>query len=212
MPSFLCPRCGRKFKTNTSLLQHINQPSSSCLTHFEERINFASALQTGPITAELSKPQSTSDKNNDIAQDPFEPPSLMDTAEDTPSALPHPSSSRNLREEPNPFRINYHPTSGKCYGRGETFMDQFDKDGFADSRAKGQLYYPFASRDEWELASFLLQSNLSMASIDSFLKLELVSYTSRIVRVYLILTTNFVKIGERNWTFLPDIKGPTKSC
>jgi hypothetical protein len=37
------------------------------------------------------------------------------------------------------------------------------------------LYYPFASRDEWELAAFLLRSDLSLASIDSFLSLKLVS-------------------------------------
>ncbi|KAF9040949.1 hypothetical protein BJ165DRAFT_1327183, partial [Panaeolus papilionaceus] len=34
-------------------------------------------------------------------------------------------------------------------------------------------YYPFLTRDEWELASFLLQSGMSLAKIDQFLKLEL---------------------------------------
>jgi len=41
-----------------------------------------------------------------------------------------------------------------------------------------QLYYPFASQDEWDLASFLLHSNLSMASIDKFLNLGMVSVPS----------------------------------
>ncbi|KAF8800937.1 hypothetical protein BYT27DRAFT_7227077 [Phlegmacium glaucopus] len=39
---------------------------------------------------------------------------------------------------------------------------------------KGHLYYPFTLRDEWELASFLLCSRLSMAAVDHFLKLKLV--------------------------------------
>ena len=45
---------------------------------------------------------------------------------------------------------------------------------------KRHLYYPFAARDEWELVSFLLHSHLSMAAMDHFLKLKLVSYTSEI--------------------------------
>ncbi|KAJ3904129.1 hypothetical protein F5879DRAFT_1010080 [Lentinula edodes] len=36
------------------------------------------------------------------------------------------------------------------------------------------LYYPFASRPEWETASFLLNSSLSMQEIDIYLKLDLV--------------------------------------
>ncbi|KAJ3847453.1 hypothetical protein EV368DRAFT_28879, partial [Lentinula lateritia] len=34
-------------------------------------------------------------------------------------------------------------------------------------------YYPFASRPEWETASFLLNSSLSMQEIDIYLKLDL---------------------------------------
>jgi hypothetical protein len=55
-------------------------------------------------------------------------------------------------------------------------MDRCDKDRFTEMR-KGHLYYPFASRDEWELASFLLRSSLSMAAVDRLLKLKLVGYT-----------------------------------
>jgi hypothetical protein len=58
-------------------------------------------------------------------------------------------------------------------------MDKFAKDQFAEARNQGLLYYPFATRDGWELASFLLWSNLSMNVIDHFLKLKLVSYPLR---------------------------------
>jgi hypothetical protein len=75
--------------------------------------------------------------------------------------------------------IKQHPTSSRVYGSGEMFMDQFNKDKFAEARNQGLLYYPFATRDKWELASFLLWSNLSMNAIDHFLKLELVSYPLR---------------------------------
>ena len=53
-------------------------------------------------------------------------------------------------------------------------MDEFDRDDHATMREEN-LYYPWASRQEWELASFLLRSSLSMAAIDQFLSLDLVS-------------------------------------
>ncbi|KAG2047311.1 hypothetical protein BDR06DRAFT_897683 [Suillus hirtellus] len=37
-------------------------------------------------------------------------------------------------------------------------------------------YYPFSGWKEWEVASWLLHSGLSMAKIDSFLSLEMVSF------------------------------------
>jgi hypothetical protein len=143
----------------------MNQPFSSCLTHFEECINIATTLQSGPNISE----------SDDMGQQNFELPDFMDTADDyfVPS-LPA-STSENPEDTRNPFTIKKHPTSGSVYGRGETLMDQCDKDKFTERR-KENLYYPFASRDEWELASFLLHSRLSMAAVDRFLKLELVSY------------------------------------
>jgi hypothetical protein len=145
----------------------MNQPISSCLTHYEECINIATTLQvqSGPAISE----------SDDIDQQSFEPPDFMDTAEDYfASSLPA-STSPNPEDGRNPFNIKKHPSSGSVYGRGETFMDQCEKDEFTERR-KAHLYYPFASRDEWELASFLLRSPLSMAAVDRFLKLELVSY------------------------------------
>jgi hypothetical protein len=168
MPSVRCPRCGKKYKDQTSLLQHMNQPISSCLTHYEERINLATALQSDPPISE----------SDDIDQQSFEPPHFMDTSEDYSHSSLSSSASKNPEDKQNPFNIKKHPTSGSVYGRGETFMDQCNKDRFTEMR-KGHLYYPFASRDEWELASFLLRSNLSMAAVDRFLKLQLVSYASK---------------------------------
>jgi hypothetical protein len=53
-------------------------------------------------------------------------------------------------------------------------MDIFDEDSHASKR-ENNVYYPFASADEWELASFLVKSGLSISAIDEFLKLQLVS-------------------------------------
>lgn len=63
--------------------------------------------------------------------------------------------------------------ASKTYGKGTTFMAQFDYDRFAKERTEN-LYYPFASKEEWELASFLLCSSLSMHAIDKFLASDMV--------------------------------------
>ena len=73
-----------------------------------------------------------------------------------------------------PF-VEYYPRAAKVEGQAKTFMDIFHDDEHASKRANN-LYYPFASAKEWEVASFLLKSGLSMANIDEFLRLELVSY------------------------------------
>jgi hypothetical protein len=71
-----------------------------------------------------------------------------------------------------PF-IEEYQGAAKEYGMGTTFMEDFDCDQYAGERIEN-LHYPFASRDEWEFAAFLLHSDLSMASINSLLLLNLV--------------------------------------
>ena len=63
--------------------------------------------------------------------------------------------------------------ASKTYGKGTTFIEQFNYDQFANE-CTVNLYYPFASREEWEFASSLLCSSLSMYAIDTFLTLDLV--------------------------------------
>jgi hypothetical protein len=72
------------------------------------------------------------------------------------------------------FHIEYYPGAAEIKSKEKTFMDIFDNDEHASKRCSN-LYYPFASAKEWEVASFLLKSGLSMTKIDEFLKLELVS-------------------------------------
>jgi len=48
------------------------------------------------------------------------------------------------------------------------------------------LYYPFVSQPEWELASFLLKSGLSMVATDKFLKLQIVSSGVPLLNIWLI--------------------------
>lgn len=87
-------------------------------------------------------------------------------------------SSSGEEAAPHPeYYTEVYPGAAQTYGKGPTFMDAFDGDRYAAMR-EDNLYYPWASQPEWELASFLLRSSLSMAAIDQFLSLKLVSQHS----------------------------------
>ncbi|KAG0698460.1 hypothetical protein DFH29DRAFT_780694, partial [Suillus ampliporus] len=68
---------------------------------------------------------------------------------------------------------DWHPEPSQTYGRGYTFLDLFHSDENSVYRAANH-YYPFSGRKDWEVASWLLRSGLSMAKIDSFLSLEMI--------------------------------------
>lgn len=77
--------------------------------------------------------------------------------------------------------------AGQTHGRGETFMDQFDKDRSAEQQ-RTNIFYPFESKEDWELASRLLCSSLSMAYMDEFFSLQLVSCSFSTSRLFNDLT------------------------
>ena len=67
--------------------------------------------------------------------------------------------------------VEEYMSAAKTYGVVTTFLGLFNGEKYA----KEHIYYPFVSREEWELAAFLLCSNLSMLVLRSvpFLGLQL---------------------------------------
>jgi len=110
----------------------------------------------------------------------------MDSPPQTPSSLPEVDMEivDNIDQPPQPqqeaitvlpsFHTEFFLGSSKVFGNGETYLDLFNEDEYADAR-QTNLHYPFASQPEWELASFLLKSDMSRVAVDQFLKLQLVS-------------------------------------
>ena len=88
--------------------------------------------------------------------------------------------------------VDEYKGAAKEYGTGTTFMDEFDCDQYAGEHTKN-LYYSFTLRDEWEFATSLLCSDLSMASIDSLLLLNLVSVACNFGHTYSYLCSAQVK-------------------
>ncbi|KAF9237842.1 hypothetical protein BU15DRAFT_62863 [Melanogaster broomeanus] len=72
-----------------------------------------------------------------------------------------------------PGSVEYFPGAAEVLAPGETFLDRFELDPYSAQRNLN-VYYPFASTADWDIAKFLLQSPMSMAQIDQFLKIELI--------------------------------------
>lgn len=69
--------------------------------------------------------------------------------------------------------VDPYPNARKVKGRGQTFLDHFKLDRFLDNH-KLNLYYLFSTLEDWQMANFLLTSQLSMRAIDDFLSLTFV--------------------------------------
>ncbi|KAG1742087.1 hypothetical protein EDD22DRAFT_958955 [Suillus occidentalis] len=98
---------------------------------------------------------------------------LVGLESDLPGLVEEPLGSQAL-EKP---CVKCFRNAAKVYQRDQTFQDRFNMDPYT-AYQKDNLYYPFASCQDWELRSFLLCSSLSMAAIDEFLGLELVKAIS----------------------------------
>ncbi|KJA12854.1 hypothetical protein HYPSUDRAFT_152210 [Hypholoma sublateritium FD-334 SS-4] len=172
MPN-LCPRCKKRFKNESDVLNHMNQPYSRCRMRFEHLLNTSLRKRAHPTTtAQHSNVQPNPTESHSTAPDdsPLDDNEPRSPDTDTSSIR---ESDGDTRQDPSYYHILEYPGSAKVFGPGINFMDKFDQDQYASERRE-HLYYPFASRDEWEFASYLLRSSLSMAAIDKLLKLELI--------------------------------------
>ena len=70
--------------------------------------------------------------------------------------------------------VEYHLCAPQVFPGGRTFMDDFFANKYRSLRHEN-LFYPFALGADWQLGSWLLCSGFSMAAIDNFLSLDLVS-------------------------------------
>ena len=167
-----CPDCGRRFANETWVLQHLNQPSIACGSWINELSRFHHHLPT-PRNHSPVEPEHLPSRSYDRFF-------ASETANDHQGENDDPSLYYPHQDPTMPV-IDYHPNTPSVHPGGTVFMDQFFNDQYATLRQEN-LYYPFASRTDWQLASWLLRSRLSMAAIDDFLSLELVSLLFSLVR------------------------------
>ena len=175
-----CPRCGKRFGNEARVLQHMNQPSSACSAFLNDisrptvsQLLLSQAIPKLPIIHDARR-ACTSEAVNDMQMefDDFPYDDRMDVHDmlnDTQESDLQPTGTTS------PGNVEHFPGASQSYPGSKTFMDQFFSDKHSELR-KENLFYPFASQEDWQVASWLLHSRLSMAAIDSFLSLDLVSY------------------------------------
>jgi len=171
-----CPRCGKRCKSDEKVIRHLNQPRSSCANLIDDLISISAPFDD-------FRPGQAEDSDEDSDTESFAGDGITEGVtddinmdqQDFDIAMGQQDLGFVDNEEGSAYREEY-PTAARVWGKGETFMEKFNQDRFAHEREKN-MYYPFASKDDWEMASFLLRSGLSMALIDDFLSLQLVHAT-----------------------------------
>ena len=150
----------------------MNNPASQCILFLDELVKLSEAVGSSQDNDSERQPESC------VVQED----SSMNEPHDYSDMVPRPGQENSplnqwfsdaARASTDDYFVEAYPNASQVYGRGETFMEVFDADVNAENR-KDNLYYPFASRQEWQMASFLLRSSLSITAVDEFLSLELV--------------------------------------
>ena len=145
----------------------------ACYSHFKEVADLTNEL-------EICKNRCTRNKNANNVQ----LTNLGSEMDVDATFTEHDDLGGDDRRMDDELFVEEYEGAAKEYGSGMTFIDEFNHDQFAGEHIDN-LYYPFTSRDKWEFAAFLLCSDLSMASIDSLLLLNLVSVTCNFDRTYI---------------------------
>jgi len=118
--------------------------------------------------------------------------------DDTSSAL-----SGGLRRE-------FHPSPSLHIPGGRNLLQQIDvSDKYASVRAvRADIHYPFASREEWQLAKWLASAPLSRTETDRFLHLD---YVSLPLRRYILMILIPSVSGSATSPIIQNCKRFTKS-
>lgn len=152
-----CPRCGKGFKSVSHVLMHLSK-SSVCGDAW-----FTSNQLPADTEEMISKPG--------FQADTWEAPRELE--DPLPSPMSPPIATGSDDSAPIYYTETF-PGAGATKGRGQSFMDGFDADQFADQR-QSNPFYPFAKESEWQTSSWLLRSGISTRAIDEFFTLPIVS-------------------------------------
>ena len=153
------------------MLSHINQPLGSCNSYVASQASLLEELaQYNQLKHIDSNVNTMPSPEDDFSVYPsYKSNHDMDLNGATTN---HGVDDSNVPSSPS---FEKYIGAVRSYESGNTFMDKFNSDEYVSACIQN-LYYPFDSKDEWELASFLLLSNLSQLSINKLLLLALVSF------------------------------------
>lgn len=223
-----CPSCKKKFLNEQRVLQHFNNRRSTCIHWLDQmkRLTIAGDSRASDFhkkyRAALGHTVQARQQATATADSDGQPSRLHHNLSTTGSGHTEHASDEDWEDEwlndgptstecdnlPNPSSrstppqscptVDHFPGAAEIYGEGPNIMDDFDADTYAEER-KENLYYPFASEDEWDVASFLLRSHLTVKELDNFFSLNLVSniYSTVVFKI-----PNQLFLGPENGSFI----------
>ena len=186
-----CPSCWKGgFKDQHAVTMHMSQPTSGCNMWVNDLVSIQESLVPPQVLSSVGNIRSDGDAVSNLVP--------MDLDEELNSVLDPfttaddhhwQSSAQSYGSQCDGFYSERFEGAARSFRGGTTFMDKFNRDQFSDIR-KSNLYYPFASRSEWELALWLLHVGLSMRALDSFLLLPIVRPSSSLSMAIIDLYTS----------------------
>jgi len=183
---FICIACGHGLRTRSGLARHIGLvPYCRKIVHSAEILSEANIQPLAPSPNrrrnipisdlnrvnihELSENQRNAADRMDLT--PFSAPThaeIPGTQQSTEVA--EESSSADNIDQISPTEDAYRH-AGKVYGQGVTLFEMLER---AHNQHGLQPWYPWASFQEWEMASWMIQCGASQSELDKMLNLDLV--------------------------------------
>ena len=192
MPTVRCPHCNTSKPTQKAINQHV-QLTPACKKAYNEQLTAIRGSPSPRLSRKRkerspSPPADILDDGDDTGMqvaDDFTPPvdpvpvqsqskrTRIEEVEDEDNA-PRPRYTRFVKPYPRPVATPIRKGKTKF----ETLLERQTADG-------KQPWEPFASKDEWQLATWLM-ANVGQTSTDEYLKLPIVS--SRSMSIIFLLT------------------------
>ncbi|KAG6374246.1 hypothetical protein JVT61DRAFT_4259 [Boletus reticuloceps] len=189
----MCTAIRRSRLANRGIAAHLAQKTSKCnswergpvalpvwdATEEYSSTEYTASLPSLPSSRRLDFPPVPDDGDFDMAFLPDPPDAMNIFAEDQPDgeqgdSQPSAAASAAFLTSLGLGRqVQFFRNARRVYNVGQTFLDRFAMDAYS-SHHRSNIYYPFATHDDWQMANYLLQSHLSMAKIDEYLKLNLI--------------------------------------
>lgn len=158
-----CRSCSKIFKRAADLKQHVKAPNGRCQPAFYVR----------PVRRRASRPIPAEEEwtDEEWAEEDDDTMDVVDDDADDDDERYYPEMDVDgPPAEANSYR-EYFPGAAMAADGGETFLNKFHADEHADKR-RIHPFYPFATRGEWQIASWFIRRNISVAATDEFLKFD----------------------------------------
>ncbi|KAG2368995.1 hypothetical protein BDR07DRAFT_1447977 [Suillus spraguei] len=187
--TFTCPNCAEAFQSSDNVIWHLSTAVNCSqwvvqgATNVDKNDNYRAdygddteAAQNIYLRYEDFDPLDDTEVISDLPLQPEGPCLPVDDsalASVDPSAGPRPGTVQQ-----------YHPNMPVTLPGGKNHLQKMDNDIHANIRNTKNIYYPFTSKSEFDLASWLSSRALSQKEVDSFLCLEHISALPEVPRWY----------------------------